>query len=119
MDSGEDKGKWVARVRGFDYYDPVSGRLAEGISDDIAMWMLDTNYNGRSVYPRQVFFPLSDGKRMWRNLARSLRAEVDAELMERFAGKESLPFELTGNPVAVRIIDNRGIESLRVLEAKS
>ena len=119
LESGENKGKWVARVRGFDYYDPISGQLRAGVSDNIAMWMLDTDYDGRSLRPRQVFFPLSDGRRMWRKLAGSLRAEVNAELMERFAGKESLPFELNGGKVAVRIIDNRGIESLCVLEAKS
>ena len=118
LGSGENKGKWVVEVRGFDYYDPVSGGLTDGGPGDIAIWMLDTDYNGRSVYPRQVFFPLSDGRRMWRRLARSLQAEVDEALMERFAGKVSLPFELTGRRVAVRIVDNRGIESLRVLRAE-
>lgn len=116
--SGKDRGKWVVEVRGFDYYDPVSGERTDGDAEDIAIWMLDTDYDGRSVYPRQVFFPLPDGRRMWRRLARNLRAEVDEGLMERFAGKVSLPFELDGKRVAVRIVDNRGIESLRVLEAE-
>ena len=118
LDCGEDAGKWVAEVHGFDYYDPVSGEMRAGGADDIAMWMLDTDFDGASLYPRQVFFPLSAGAAMWRKLARDLRAEVDADLMERFTGRVSLPFEAdAGKPrlAAVKIVDNRGIESLRVL----
>ena len=118
LDCGDDAGKWVAEVHGFDYYDPVSGEMRAGGADDIAMWMLDTDFDGASLYPRQVFFPLSAGAAMWRKLARDLRAEVDADLMERFTGRVSLPFEAdAGKPrlAAVKIVDNRGIESLRVL----
>ena len=121
LESGEDAGKWVAEVHGFDYYDPVSGEMRSGESDAIAMWMLDPDYDGRSVYPRQVFFPMSAGQAMWRKLARDLRAEVDADLMEKFTGRVSLPFEVEAGEsrlVAVKIIDNRGIESVRVLRAQ-
>ena len=121
LESGEDKGKWVAEVHGFDYYDPVSGEMRSGESDAIAMWMLDPDYDGRSVYPRQVFFPMSAGQAMWRKLARNLQAEVDADLMEKFTGRVSLPFEVESGEsrlVAVKIIDNRGIESVRVLRAQ-
>ena len=121
LESGEDKGKWVAEVYGFDYYDPVSGEMRSGESDAIAMWMLDPDYDGRSVYPRQVFFPMSAGRAMWRKLAKDLRAEVDADLMEKFTGRVSLPFEVGAGEsrlVAVKIIDNRGIESVRVLRAQ-
>ena len=123
VESGEDAGKWIVSVRGFDYYDPVSGEMRSGESEDIAMWMLDPDYDGASVYPRQVFFPLSDGQAMlrWRKLAGSLQAEVDEKLMEKFTGKESLPFEMDAKGsgrVAVKIVDKRGIESLRILRAK-
>ena len=121
LESGEDAGKWVAEVHGFDYYDPVSGEMRSGESDAIAMWMLDPDYDGRSVYPRQVFFPMSAGQVMWRKLAGDLRAEVDADLMEKFTGRVSLPFEVESGEsrlVAVKIIDNRGIESVRVLRAQ-
>ena len=121
IESGEDAGKWVVSVRGFDYYDPVSGEMRSGDAGDIAMWMLDPDYDTASVYPRQVFFPLSEGAAMWRRLARDLNAEVDADLMEKFTGRESLPFELSAEGpgvVAVKIVDNRGIESLRILRAE-
>lgn len=41
--------------------------------------------------------------------------QVDEELIETFRGMESLPFESGNNrKIAVKIIDNRGIESFVV-----
>jgi adenine-specific DNA-methyltransferase len=83
------------------------------------MWMLDTDYDGRSLYPRQVFFPLSGAKDGWSRLAKNLKAEVDEELMEAYRGTLSLPFQPGPHErVAVKIIDDRGIESLRIMEVK-
>lgn len=53
-----------------------------------------------------------DPKRDWSRLAKTLNSEVNEELLEKFAGVESLPFSAGGNKkIAVKIIDNRGIES--------
>jgi adenine-specific DNA-methyltransferase len=79
--------------------------------------MLDTDYDGRSVFPRQVFFPLAGIKGGWSKLARSLKAEIDPELVEAYQSTVSLPFEIGSNKrIAVKIIDDRGIESLRIIE---
>ncbi len=116
---GEDAGKWRAEVRGFDYFDTRSGELLSGGGERIAMWMLDTDYDGRSLYPRQVFFPMAGEKDGWSRLARNLRAEVDEDLIEAYRGVESLPFEAGKHRrVAVKIVDDRGVESLRVLEVE-
>ena len=56
---GEHKGKYEVEVHGFDYYNPRSGKVESGGAKNIAMWMLDPDYDGRSVYPRQVFFPMA------------------------------------------------------------
>ena len=56
---GDDKGKWRVNVEGFDYYNTKSGGSKSGGCDHIAVWMLDTDYDGRSLYPRQVFFPMA------------------------------------------------------------
>ena len=45
---------------------------------------------------------------------KNLKAEIDEEKIEAFKGTISLPFE-SGKAVAVKIIDDRGIESLRVI----
>jgi len=52
---GEDKGKLHVIVHGFDYYNTKTGQIESGGADKIAVWMLDTDYDGRSLYPRQVF----------------------------------------------------------------
>jgi len=113
---GEDRGKNRVQVLGFDYYDTRKGEVISGGTDKIAMWMLDTDYDGRSLFPRQVFFPMAGEKEGWSRLARNLRAEIDEELIEAYRGTVSLPFEPGPHrQIAVKIIDDRGIESLRIL----
>ncbi len=115
--SGTDKGKYQAKVHGFDYYDTRSGTIVSGDTKNIAMWLLDTDYDGRSLYPRQVFFPLADDDEGWAKLAKNLKAEIDPDLIEAYRGTESLPFELGEHKrVAVKVIDDRGIESLKVIQ---
>ncbi len=114
---GEDAGKYKVEVLGFDYYDTRTGNIDSGGTDKIAMWLLDTDYDGRSIYARQVFFPMAGEKEGWARLAKNLKAEIDEELIEAYRGTESLPFEVGDNKrVAVKIIDDRGIESLKILE---
>ena len=114
---GEATGKWQVEVRGFDYFNTRTGKIESGGENEIAVWMLDTDYDGRSLYPRQVFFPMAGPKDGWANLARNLKAEIDEEMIEAYRGNLSLPFELGDNErIAVKIVDNRGIESLRVVD---
>jgi adenine-specific DNA-methyltransferase len=116
---GEHKGKWQAEVNGFDYYNTRSGTIDSGDTSRIAMWLLDTDYDGRSLYPRQVFFPMADEDGGWARLARNLKAEIDPELIEAYRGTVSLPFEPGKyKRIAVKVIDDRGIESLKVVEVK-
>ena len=91
--------------------------MESGGEDKIAMWMLDPDYDGRSLFPRQVFFPMAGNKDGWAKLARNLKAEIDMDLIEAYRGTASLPFEAGVNSrIAVKIIDDRGIESLKVVE---
>jgi adenine-specific DNA-methyltransferase len=108
----EKDGKYKVRVNGFDYYNPISGEIESKSNAHIAMWFLDTDYDERSLLPDQVFFPMKDNKRDWTKLAKALNGEIDEELIEAFTGVESLPFEAgEEKKIAVKIIDNRGIES--------
>ena len=104
-------------VNGFDYYDTRSGEIKSGSTSNIAMWELDTDYNGRSLYPRQVFFPLEGENGGWSKLAKTLKAYIDENLMSNYSGNRSIPFKAGKNKqIAVKVIDDRGIESLRVLK---
>lgn len=109
--------KYIVSVNGFDYYDTRTGEIKSGSSSNIAMWELDTDYNGRSLYPRQVFFPLEGKNGGWEKLAKALRAYINEDLISNYNSNQSLPFEVGKNKqIAVKIIDDRGIESLRVLK---
>jgi adenine-specific DNA-methyltransferase len=56
-------------------------------------------------------------KEGWSKLAKNLKAEIDEELIEAYRGVVSLPFELGKHSrVAVKIVDDRGIESLKIME---
>lgn len=113
---GRSKNRYKVRVNGFDYYDVKKGQVDSGNTSRISMWMLDSSYDGMAINPRQVFFPMGGAKDGWNKLAKTLRAEIDLDLIEKYAGNESLWF--TAEPdsrIAVKIIDDRGIESLKVI----
>lgn len=109
-------GLYVVEVNGFDYFDTKTGELKSGGKKNIAMWLLDTNYDERSLFPSQVFFPMAGDKDGWGKLKKSIRAELDEAKLEQFRGTVSLPFEAGDNQkVAVKIVDDRGIESLKII----
>ena len=113
---GDDEGLWECKVLGFDYFNPKTGEIESGGPDRIAVWMLDTDYDGRSLFPRQVFFPMVSEKEGWARLAKNLKAEIDEDMIEAYRGTLSVPFELGKHRrVAVKIVDDRGIESLKIV----
>ena len=115
--SGPDKGKFRVTVQGFDYFNTKTGGLESGGAEKIALWMLDPDYDGRSLFPRQVFFPMASAKDGWATLARNLKAEIDTDRLKAYRGAESLPFEAGEyGRAAVKIVDDRGIESLKTVE---
>ncbi|WP_206073288.1 site-specific DNA-methyltransferase [Erythrobacter colymbi] len=108
---------WQVEVHGFDYFDPREGTLVSGGKSKIAMWSLDTDYDGRSLMPHQVFFPMAGAKDGWNRLKKTIRAELDEDLLEQFHGTVSLPFEAGDHRrIAVKIVDDRGIESLKIMD---
>jgi len=112
---GKD-GRYLVEVNGFDYFDTTKGELVSGGKGKIAMWLLDTDYDERSLFPRQVFFPMAGKGEGWQKLKKNIRAELNEELLDQFHGTVSLPFEPGDNrKVAVKIVDDRGIESLKII----
>ena len=111
--------KYQVRVNGFDYYNVKTGAVDQGTSARIAMWMLDTDYDGLVIEPEQVFFPLGGKNGGWTKLAKTLKAEINPDVIETYAGTESLPFEVKeSRNIAVKIIDDRGIESLKIIKIR-
>lgn len=109
-------GKYLVEVHGFDYFDTAKGELVSGGKGKIAAWILDTDYDERSLFPRQVFFPMAGAKDGWYKLKKDIRAELNEALLDKFHGTVSLPFEAGENrKAAVKIVDDRGIESLKII----
>ena len=109
-------GHYEVEVHGFDYFDTVKGELVSGGKSKIALWALDTDYDERSLFPRQVFFPMAGKGEGWEKLKKDIRAELDESRLQAFHGTVSLPFEAGDNrKIAVKIVDDRGIESLKVM----
>jgi len=110
------EGLYQVEVLGFDYYNTKTGNIESGGADQIAVWLLDTDYDGHSLFPRQVFFPLAGENEGWARLARVLKAEIDPDLIEAYRGTVSLPFAPGEHRrIAVKIVDDRGIESMKVV----
>lgn len=114
-------GEYVVEVEGMDVYDPVTNTLHPTDKDRIAAWFLDSDYDGRTFCICQAFFP---DKTKWAKLAKALgdKGVVDEDKFTALSGLVSLPFprpaRLGANDtwrVAVKVIDPRGNEGLRVL----
>ena len=104
---------YSVELRGYDYYDPRQDRVVTGDACNVAMWMLDTDYDGRTLRVKQLFFPGRPD--LWEKLNDTFRGEIDPELLAKYSGTKSIPFGVGNHRrVAVKIIDMDGNESLTV-----
>ena len=66
-----------------------------------------------------MFFPQAGAKEGWTRLAKNLKAEIDEELIEAYRGTVFLPFEPGEHRrIAIKIVEDRGIESFKVMEVE-
>ncbi len=105
---------YEVELRGLDLFDPQSMDTDSVNGESVPCWMLDTDYDGLCFYATQVFFPKTSA---WDNLQRSLRATFEDSIWQHLAGTVSEPFVLgERRRVAVKVIDERGNELMRVLD---
>jgi adenine-specific DNA-methyltransferase len=100
-------------LRGVDVYDPNTGELRSNDTDQIALWMIDTAYNGESFFVRHCYF--TGGQDPYKRLKAALKAEIDADAWASLYGTESRPFARpeTGK-IAVKVINDYGDEVMKV-----
>jgi adenine-specific DNA-methyltransferase len=115
-------GEFSVEVEGMDIYDPVSNTLYPTNKERIAAWFLDTDYDGRTFCICQAFFP---DKSKWAKLARALGDAdvIEEDAFDALSGLTSLPFPRPARlgkgetwRIAVKVIDPRGNEGMRVLQ---
>ena len=118
----QSDGMYLVEVEGMDVYDPVSNTLFPTNKERIAAWWLDSDYDGRTFCICQAFFP---DKSKWEKLAKALgdKGVIEEEKFAALSGLKSLPFPRPARlkkgeifRVAVKVIDPRGNEGMRVLE---
>ncbi len=105
---------WVVTIRGFDVYNPLTGEVRAGAESDIAMWMIDTDYDEESFFVRHAYFLGADP---YDRLRRALKAEIDPAAWDTLNSATSRPFPhpSTGK-IAVKVINYYGDELLKVLD---
>jgi adenine-specific DNA-methyltransferase len=109
--------EWQIEVRGIDVYDPVTGEVHSDDPTEIAAWFLDQDYDRKSFLVSQAFFPGAGASDPWERLSRALKGWVDPDAFEILRGTVSLPFRAgTERRAAVKVIDFRGNEAIRVLD---
>jgi len=108
---------YEVELLGLDIFNPATMEQEAIEGESIPAWMLDTDYDGLSFYATQVFFPRTAA---WDNLQKSLKAEFDQSVWAHLAGTVSEPFAVGPKQrVAVKVIDERGNELMRVLEVRA
>jgi adenine-specific DNA-methyltransferase len=112
----ENGGGWVVEIRGVDVYDPTTGNVRSNNPDEIAMWMIDTEYNGESFFVRHCYFS-GGGIDPYARLKKALKADIDEEAWATLYSTRSRPFPRpeTGR-IAVKAINHYGDEVLKVIE---
>lgn len=106
---------WVVDLRGVDVYDPTTGEIRSNDTGQIALWMIDTNYNEESFFVRHCYF--TGGNDTYRRLRTALKADINEAAWESLYRTVSLPFSTpeTGK-IAVKVINDYGDEVMKVFE---
>mgnify|MGYP000571906822 CR=1 FL=1 len=107
----------VVRLNGVDVYDPTTGEVRSRDTDRIALWMIDTDYNGDSFFVRHCYF--TGGGDPYKRLKTALKTEIDAVAWASLYSTESRPFPApsTGR-IAVKVINDYGDEVMKVFDIK-
>ena len=65
----------VVEIRGVDVYNPTTGEIRSSGTGEIALWMIDTDYDGESFFVRHCYF--TGGNDPYARLKRALKADID------------------------------------------
>jgi adenine-specific DNA-methyltransferase len=105
-------------IRGVDVYDPTTGQVRSSSTDDIACWLIDTNYNEESFFVREAYFTGAGDP--YGSLRKALRADIDEAAWATLYTTESRPFPApeTGK-IAVKVINHYGDEVMKVYDLSS
>lgn len=102
-------------LHGVDIYDPTTGEIRSDSTDKIALWMIDTNYDGESFFVRHCYF--TGGNDPLKRLKTALKADIDADAWASLYKTTSRTFPApTTGKIAVKVINDYGDEVMKVFE---
>lgn len=105
-------------LNGVDVYDPNTGEVRSNDTDQIALWMIDTAYNGESFFVRHCYF--TGGQDPYKRLKTALKTEIDHGIWATLNATESRPFPRPeSGKIAVKAINDYGDEVMKVFEVEA
>ncbi|MGH3813247.1 MAG: site-specific DNA-methyltransferase [Pseudonocardiaceae bacterium] len=109
----------VVELLGVDVYDPTTGIIRSNDTSEIALWMIDSDYDEESFFVRHCYFS-GGGTDPYARLKRALRAEIDEQAWDSLYGTRSRPFPPpTSGKIAIKVINHYGDEVLKVFEVEN
>ncbi|UCZ90697.1 site-specific DNA-methyltransferase [Gordonia sp. WA4-43] len=106
---------YIVDLKGVDVYDPTTGEVRSSDTGQIALWMIDTDYNEESFFVRHCYF--TGGNDPYKRLKTALKADIDADAWESLYKTVSRPFaKPSTGKIAVKVINDYGDEVMKVFE---
>ena len=105
----------TVEIRGVDVYNPTTGEIRSSGTGEIALWMIDTDYDGESFFVRHCYFTGDNDP--YKRLKAALKADIDPEAWETLYQTKSPPFNRpVKGKIAVKVINHYGDEVLQVYD---
>jgi adenine-specific DNA-methyltransferase len=105
----------IVEIRGVDVYNPTTGEIRSSGTSEIALWMIDTDYDGESFFVRHCYFTGDNDP--YKRLKAALKADIDPAAWDTLFQTKSRPFRRPEKgKIAVKVINHYGDEVLQVYE---
>ena len=115
-----DAGAGMIRVeiKGMDIFDPTTGEVRSSggsdLTNDVAAWFIDDDYNEESFFVRQAYFV---GQDPYELLKRALKADIDETAWEEMNSTISRAFpKPASGRICVKVINHFGDEVQKVFQ---
>jgi len=105
----------IVEILGIDVYNPTTGEVRSDDTSEIALWMIDTDYNEESFFVRHCYF--TGGNDPYARLKKALKADINEDAWASLYATRSRLFPRPeSGKIAVKVINHYGDEVLKVYD---